>query len=211
MKFLIDECISARVVPLLTGVGHDVAHVEDRGLAGHVDQEVLELARSEGRVLVSADTDFGEILASSGALLPSFVLLRQGNRSPLHRAATLLANLDEVADDLVAGAVVVLTDCDESRHRSHMSRDIGHCWDPGHRPRFCRCCASRFCCALASGQRAVTLAEKYFPYVFTNKLWRKDECNLRPVTRSPQWPGRSSKSPRPVEARCGITSCAIVR
>ena len=110
MKFLIDECISARVVPLLTGVGHDVAHVEDRGLAGHVDQEVLELARSEGRVLVSADTDFGEILASSGALLPSLVLLRQGNRSPLHRAATLLANLDEVGDDLAAGAVVVLTD-----------------------------------------------------------------------------------------------------
>lgn len=110
MKFLIDECLSARVVPLLAGVGHDVAHVEDRGLAGHVDQKVLELARSEGRVLVSADTDFGEILASSGALLPSLVLLRQGNRSPLHRAATLLANLDEVADDLAAGAVVVLTD-----------------------------------------------------------------------------------------------------
>ena len=24
-----------------------------------------------------------------------------------------------------------------------MSRDVGHCWDPGHRPGFCRCCASR--------------------------------------------------------------------
>ena len=110
MKLLIDECISARVVPLLAGAGHDVVHVDDRGLAGRVDHEVLELARSEGRVLVSADTDFGEILASSGASLPSLVLLRQGNRSPRHRAATLLANLDEVADDLAAGAVVVLTD-----------------------------------------------------------------------------------------------------
>jgi len=110
VKFLIDECISARVVPLLAGAGHDVVHVEDRGLAGHVDHEVLELARVEGRIVVSADTDFGEILASSGASLPSLILLRQGNRSPQHRTATLLANLDEVAGDLIAGAVVVLTD-----------------------------------------------------------------------------------------------------
>ena len=97
MKFLIDEGSSARVVPLLTEAGHDVVHVEDRGLAGHIDYDVLELARGEDRILVSADTDFGEILARSGATLPSLILLRQGNRSAQHRAATLLANLDDVA------------------------------------------------------------------------------------------------------------------
>jgi predicted nuclease of predicted toxin-antitoxin system len=122
VKFLIDECISARVVPLLAEAGHDVVHVEERGLAGHVDHEALELARSEGRILVSADIGFGEILASSGASLPSLVLPRQGNRSPQHRAAILLANLDEVAGDLIAGAVVVLTDDSKAHLRNERAR-----------------------------------------------------------------------------------------
>ena len=45
------------------------------------------------------------------------ILLRQGNRSPDHQAATIIANLDDVADDLDQGALVVLTD-DRMRIRS---------------------------------------------------------------------------------------------
>jgi predicted nuclease of predicted toxin-antitoxin system len=110
VRFLLDECISARLAPLVAKAGHDVVHVSDRGLAGHVDQEVLAAARDEERVLVSADTDFGELLAKQGLPLPSLVLFRQGNRGPEHQAATLLDNLDYVAEDLTAGAMVVITD-----------------------------------------------------------------------------------------------------
>ena len=110
MRFLLDECISARLAPLVAEAGHDVVHVSDRGLAGHVDEEVLAAARDEERVLVSADTDFGELLAKQGLALPSLVLFRQGNRGPEHQAATLLDNLDYVAEDLAAGAIVVFTD-----------------------------------------------------------------------------------------------------
>jgi predicted nuclease of predicted toxin-antitoxin system len=110
VRFLVDECLSARIVGLLAAEGHDVVHAQDRELLGHADDEVLELARAEERVLVSADTDFGEILARSGAELPSFILFRQGNRGPEHRAAVLLANLEEITADPVAGAVVVFAD-----------------------------------------------------------------------------------------------------
>lgn len=109
MRFLLDECISARLAPLVADAGHDVVHVSDRGLTGHVDEEVLAAARQEDRVLVSADTDFGELLARGGLSLPSLVLFRQGNRSPEHQATILLSNLDEVAEDLDAGAIVVFT------------------------------------------------------------------------------------------------------
>jgi len=37
------------------------------------------------------------------------VTFRQGNRSPEHQAATLLDNLEQVAEDLDAGAIVVFT------------------------------------------------------------------------------------------------------
>lgn len=109
MRFLLDECLSARLAPLVAEAGHDVVHVSDRGLTGHVDEEVLAAARDEERVLVSADTDFGEMLAKGRLTLPSLVLFRQGNRGPEHQAATLLNNLDYVSEDLTAGAVVVFT------------------------------------------------------------------------------------------------------
>jgi predicted nuclease of predicted toxin-antitoxin system len=109
VRFLLDECLSTRLAPLLAEAGHDVVHVVDRDLAGHVDDEVLAAALHEERVLVSADTDFGELLARQSLALPSLVLFRQGNRSPEHQAATLLDNLDQIADDLDAGAIVVFT------------------------------------------------------------------------------------------------------
>lgn len=109
MRFLLDECLSERLAPLLVDAGHDVVHVAERDLAGRVDDEVLAAAVDEDRVLVSADTDFGELLARTGAVLPSLVLFRQGNRGPEHQAITLLGNLDEVARDLDAGAIVVFT------------------------------------------------------------------------------------------------------
>lgn len=109
MRLLLDECLSTRLTPILTLAGHDVTHVTDIGLGGHPDQEVLDRALTDGRVLVSADTDFGELLARAHAVLPSLILFRQGNRSPEHQAATLLDNLAQVADDLDAGAIVVFT------------------------------------------------------------------------------------------------------
>lgn len=109
MRFLLDECLSQRLVSLLAAAGHDVIHVVDSGLAGRVDDDVLEAARVEGRVLVSSDTDFGELLVRQDAPLPRLILFRQGNRAPEHQAETLLGNLEQVADDLDAGAIVVFT------------------------------------------------------------------------------------------------------
>jgi len=109
VRFLLDECLSQRLVSLLAAAGHDVIHVVDSGLAGRVDDDVLEAARVEGRVLVSSDTDFGELLVRQDAPLPRLILFRQGNRAPEHQAETLLGNLEQVADDLDAGAIVVFT------------------------------------------------------------------------------------------------------
>ncbi|MCA2212814.1 DUF5615 family PIN-like protein [Jidongwangia harbinensis] len=110
MKFLVDECLSIRVAALLTDVGHDAVHVTDCELAGEPDERVLARAVGDGRVLLSADTDFGELLARSGAGTPSVVLFRRSDRSATSLSAVLLANLPEFEDDLAKGAFVVITD-----------------------------------------------------------------------------------------------------
>jgi predicted nuclease of predicted toxin-antitoxin system len=70
---------------------------------------VLERALAEGRTVVSADTDFGTLLAASRADRPSVVLIRRtSDRSAARLLALLLANLHEAEEALATGAIVVL-------------------------------------------------------------------------------------------------------
>lgn len=118
MKFLLDENQSPVLVDLIAAAGHDVVHARDIGLKSAPDTVVLETAAATGRVLISGDTDFGELLASSNAALPSVVLFRrQGQRRAGQIAALLLMNLETVEPDLEAGAVVVF-DNDRIRVRA---------------------------------------------------------------------------------------------
>jgi len=77
-------------------------------LQSALDEEVFGLAGREDRVLISADTDFGALLASSGRAKPSVILLRHGVSGwPEAQVNLLVDNLDSIADDLAQGSVVV--------------------------------------------------------------------------------------------------------
>lgn len=63
MKALVDESLSTTVARRLGEGGHDAIHLGDLGLLGAADDLVMAAAAQAGRVLISADTDFGELLA----------------------------------------------------------------------------------------------------------------------------------------------------
>ncbi len=70
---------------------------------------MLTRAAPEDRIVVSADTDFGTLLAARRMRSPSLVLFRGGvSRRPEEQAALLLANLGKVREDLEAGVVIVI-------------------------------------------------------------------------------------------------------
>ena len=93
----------------LREAGHDAVHVGDVLSLAAPDAEILEHAARDARVIVAADTDFGELLAMRQVSRPSVVLFhRQTGRRPREQAELLLANLPAVEADLDAGAVVVV-------------------------------------------------------------------------------------------------------
>jgi predicted nuclease of predicted toxin-antitoxin system len=111
VKFLLDQNLSPGLVDGLAQAGHDALHVRDRGLSRADDPTVLAFAQAEGRILISADTDFGGLLARSGAERPSVILFRrEGARRPAEQLRLLLLNLGQLAEALDAGSLIVITE-----------------------------------------------------------------------------------------------------
>lgn len=110
MKFLVDEAVSWQVARDLCAQGHDAVHVGDLGLSAAKDAVVLDRALAEDRVVITQDTDFGTLLAGSGARRPSVILLRLRDGQPAVHARALLQAAAAIEADVQAGAVVVVSE-----------------------------------------------------------------------------------------------------
>lgn len=93
----------------LRKAGHDAVHVRDYNLQESEDEVIFDRAAREERIIISADTDFGTLLALRQEKKPSVILFRRMvPRKPDAQVLFLLSNLTDVAESLGRGAVVVI-------------------------------------------------------------------------------------------------------
>jgi predicted nuclease of predicted toxin-antitoxin system len=106
MKFLVDECTGTSVVACLRDEGHDaVAVVEVMPEAD--DEEILARAVSEGRIVVTNDKDFGELVYRSGWEHRGVVLLRLRDEQAENKVRMMKVALAQVGERLRNHYVVV--------------------------------------------------------------------------------------------------------
>ncbi len=105
MRYLVDRCAGRRLAESLRTSGHDVSEARTIG-PDPGDRALLELALSEGRILITIDTDFGELIYLHD--VPHAGLVRLPDVPAERRIALMSDLIAQHGSALDEGAVVTI-------------------------------------------------------------------------------------------------------
>jgi predicted nuclease of predicted toxin-antitoxin system len=110
----LDENVPDSVGTMLRQAGHDVALAREQRLVGVSDDRLLTVAASEGRVLISFDRGFTNVIQHPPEATPGIVVIRLRDQTlpRIRRVATKIGDL--LTTEPILGRLWVV---DESRLR----------------------------------------------------------------------------------------------
>jgi len=94
MKFLVDANLGRIFTNLLNQAGHDAILIKDV-LPNAPDEDVLSFAKSEKRIVITNDKDFGELVFRLGKPTSGVILLRTLATDPVKRFELIKNILDK--------------------------------------------------------------------------------------------------------------------
>lgn len=106
MRFLADESCDFTVVRALRAAGHDVVAVVEISPRAE-DDTVIDLAAHEGRILLTEDKDFGQLVYASGHATGGVMLFRFPARARATLSSTVVELVGQQGEQLIGRFVVV--------------------------------------------------------------------------------------------------------
>ena len=106
MDFLADESCAGPVIRALREAGHDLIAIAEVA-KGATDEQVLELAVKQKRVLITEDRDFGELVYARGRSSAGVILVRFHSRARGAKAATVVESVARLGSRLRDAFTVV--------------------------------------------------------------------------------------------------------
>jgi predicted nuclease of predicted toxin-antitoxin system len=104
----LDVPVSPSLVDVLRSFGYDGVHAVQIGLAKATDTALLDLARNEQRIVITADLDFPRLLALSSADGPGLIPFRGGNYSEQEMRELLARVLTQVTPEILERSICVV-------------------------------------------------------------------------------------------------------
>ena len=106
MNFVADESCARPIIQALREAGHDVVAISEIA-GGATDDQVLERALKEKRVLITEDRDFGELLYARGRSSAGVILIRFPSRARHAKSATVIEAVSRLGSRLRDAFTVV--------------------------------------------------------------------------------------------------------
>lgn len=106
MKILVDMNLSPAWVTYLTDAGFGAVHWSTVGALNATDSELMNWASESGYVVLTADLDFGAILAAARGTRPSVVQVRGDLLIPQAIGDAVVTAIRQTEPELLRGALV---------------------------------------------------------------------------------------------------------
>ncbi|HET9802726.1 MAG TPA: DUF5615 family PIN-like protein [Candidatus Acidoferrum sp.] len=106
MNFVADESCARPVVQALRDAGHDVVAIAELA-RGATDDQVLDLALKEKRVLITEDRDFGELVYARRRSSAGVILVRFPSQARRAKSATVIEAVSRLGSRLRDAFTVV--------------------------------------------------------------------------------------------------------
>lgn len=106
--------LSPRWCDTLIAEGWDTVHWSSIGDFGADDTTILEWARTNERIVLTHDLDFGAVLAATATNAPSVIQIRVHDVLPARLGPRMIAILHAYEAELTSGALIIV---DEGKQR----------------------------------------------------------------------------------------------
>ena len=120
LRLLIDANMPRLITRSLTALGYDVVDIRDVEVPGVADERIFEIAQQEGRVIITRDQDFGNVLLYPPGLHSGIIVLKTQALSSESIKDLLVRFLAEIKEDEVSGSLIIL-----EKHRYRIRRRSG--------------------------------------------------------------------------------------